>query len=306
MGLGDFVKKFVNPIAGPVLGLAGDVIGGVLGANQSKKDMENQRDFAQYGIRWKVADAKAAGLHPLAALGASTPAYSPVGSNIPDLSKFGQNIQRAVMAKATDAERELAKLEIERQHLINDGLLMDNLSKHRSLNEIPPAMPNTDWTGVIPGQGDAKVTMLPKQQTVADDYGVEAGAMPLEQKAQLQDGSVLYMPSKEGSEPMESSPPTAAEYTGYKIGQGFENWKSWYKNNPSPTMLKQWKDLMRNNPPKKGYVWRMKNGRWFQIKASKKTAYSLFAPQWINSRRNYRKTKKRKSRVQGDWRGWTE
>lgn len=36
-----------------------------------------QREFAQMGIRWKVEDAEAAGLHPLYALGGSGPAYSP-------------------------------------------------------------------------------------------------------------------------------------------------------------------------------------------------------------------------------------
>lgn len=36
-----------------------------------------QREFAQMGIRWKVDDAKAAGLHPLYALGGSGAAYAP-------------------------------------------------------------------------------------------------------------------------------------------------------------------------------------------------------------------------------------
>lgn len=39
-----------------------------------------QKEFAQHGLRWRVEDAKAAGLHPLSALGAQgLPAYSPVG-----------------------------------------------------------------------------------------------------------------------------------------------------------------------------------------------------------------------------------
>lgn len=37
-----------------------------------------QKEFAQMGTRWKVADAQAAGLHPLFALGGSTSTYSPV------------------------------------------------------------------------------------------------------------------------------------------------------------------------------------------------------------------------------------
>lgn len=60
-----------------ILGSAGlNLLGGYLGsksasdANQSNAEL--QREFAQHGIRWKVADAKAAGIHPLAALGATT------------------------------------------------------------------------------------------------------------------------------------------------------------------------------------------------------------------------------------------
>lgn len=37
-----------------------------------------QKEFAQNGIQWKVQDAQKAGLHPLAALGASSASYTPV------------------------------------------------------------------------------------------------------------------------------------------------------------------------------------------------------------------------------------
>ena len=41
-------------------------------------NVQQQREFAQRGIRWRVADAKAAGIHPLAALGVQTAQYSPI------------------------------------------------------------------------------------------------------------------------------------------------------------------------------------------------------------------------------------
>ena len=49
-------------------------------AHQKEMNAKNaalQREFAQSGIQWKVADAKKAGLHPLAALGAQTASASP-------------------------------------------------------------------------------------------------------------------------------------------------------------------------------------------------------------------------------------
>lgn len=49
-----------------------------------KKNANLQRQFAKMGIRWRVADAKAAGLHPLAALGSSGASGSPITVGMPD------------------------------------------------------------------------------------------------------------------------------------------------------------------------------------------------------------------------------
>lgn len=75
-----------------------------------------QREFAQMGIRWKVADAEAAGLHPLYALGGSGAAFAPspalVHGSPPEvkpalrdpspppgyLGQMGQDIGRALAA----------------------------------------------------------------------------------------------------------------------------------------------------------------------------------------------------------------
>lgn len=49
-------------------------------AAQKEANAQNyamQKEFAQHGIQWKAADARLAGLHPLAALGAQTTAASP-------------------------------------------------------------------------------------------------------------------------------------------------------------------------------------------------------------------------------------
>jgi hypothetical protein len=53
-----------------------------------------QREFAQHGISWKVADAARAGIHPLAALGVQTHSASPVhvGGQDYGLTKAGQSI----------------------------------------------------------------------------------------------------------------------------------------------------------------------------------------------------------------------
>lgn len=66
-----------------------------------------QREFAQQGIQWRVADAKAAGIHPLYALGASTPSFSPsfVIPEGPDYGAIGQNVARAAQAVLDPSEK---------------------------------------------------------------------------------------------------------------------------------------------------------------------------------------------------------
>ena len=108
-------------ILGSAIGAAGSIVGGIIGNSMSsasaerlnRMNYEHQKEFAQNGIRWRVADAKAAGLHPLAALGASGSMYTPSGtiggtdlSFIGDAaSQFGQGVERAVSAKQQREER---------------------------------------------------------------------------------------------------------------------------------------------------------------------------------------------------------
>lgn len=107
-------------IIGGVISAAGSLLGGSsankANARIAREQARMQYDFAQNGIRWKVADAKAAGLHPLYALGAQTPSYSPVAipdSKGPAMAEAGQHIGRAVAATSTPSERQMQALAIE-------------------------------------------------------------------------------------------------------------------------------------------------------------------------------------------------
>lgn len=100
----------------PAIAAAAASVGGaLLGDDRARKianrQMDLQREFAQMGIRWRVADAKAAGIHPLFALGASTPGYSPIstvgGSGIPELlQSMGQDLMRSQTATSSQGERD--------------------------------------------------------------------------------------------------------------------------------------------------------------------------------------------------------
>lgn len=128
----------------------GGAIGGALGligSNQSQANAaklnqlnyEHQKEFAQNGIRWRVADAKAAGLHPLAALGALGASYSPsaVIGDSPDFSflkDMGQGIDRAMDAKATQRER--AEKEEKSNALFNEELKGKQLQNQETETRI--------------------------------------------------------------------------------------------------------------------------------------------------------------------------
>lgn len=129
----------------------------------AQKNLEQQREFAQQGIRWKVADAKAAGLHPLAALGAQTSSFSPISvgstdTTSPGFGDMGQSLGRALEAKTTDAERvstiapAMAKVaqtfQLERMNLENEVLKSDIALKRA---QLPPPMPGGSIPIPTPG-----------------------------------------------------------------------------------------------------------------------------------------------------------
>lgn len=121
--------------AAGALGAVGSLIGGGISASNARDQMAQQREFAQNGIRWKVADAKAAGIHPLAALGAQTFSYNPVivgdGGISEALGRMGQGIDRAAEAKAAQAEREANDVV---RGLQIEGLKLDNQRKQQQID----------------------------------------------------------------------------------------------------------------------------------------------------------------------------
>lgn len=159
-----------------VLSLAGKGIEAYVGSQNADKanalkekmaweDRKLQMDFAQHGIKWKVQDALEAGVHPLAALGASTQSYSntafsPEVRPTPKFGEMGQDLGRALHATATPQERATsaasAALTLERGKLENDLLRTQIASQAQKLKaQSGPAMPlgldDNDYG--IPGQG---------------------------------------------------------------------------------------------------------------------------------------------------------
>lgn len=126
---------------GPALSAGANIASGILSSNAQRdannanalaaeRNIKMQNTFAQEGIRMRVKDARAAGIHPLYALGAQTSTFSPVTVGaVPEsglaagLANSSQDLSRAFNATRTQPERTEAvaatKLQLE-------GLALDN------------------------------------------------------------------------------------------------------------------------------------------------------------------------------------
>lgn len=182
---------------------------------QAEKELQaqniaNQKEFAQQGIRWKVADAQAAGLHPLAALGAQTSSFSNVvGGNyeIPktDFGGMGQDLGRAIDAKSTQGERAdrmgmaIARtaqmFSLEKLNLENE-LLKSTIAKSNAT--LPPALPGSALAHLSRSPprtteghpiDDKKIEQQPSDAPAVAKY--KFMGIPLQANPNFSDGQVL-------------------------------------------------------------------------------------------------------------------
>lgn len=163
-----------------IIGAIGSIAGGALSAissgrsNQTQLDVANQnaelqREFAQQGVRWKAADARAAGLHPLFAMGASTHSFNPVSvtptpTDYSWVGRTGQDIGRAVQAGLEKKdrndillERTARVLQLNRMGLENE-VLQSQLARMRG--QLGPTMPTMGQSSPG-GVSTADVTVHP-------------------------------------------------------------------------------------------------------------------------------------------------
>lgn len=184
---------------GALLGGIGSIVGGLFGMQgaqagarsavrgskinakaamrASRLNLKHQERFAKRGIRWRVKDALAAGIHPLAALGAQTNSFSPsfVSGNPGDgmieagriraagADSMGQSIGRAATALGDIDDRNSAYLmkmqELQLQNAtLNNAVLASQVA---NLNQPgnPPPTPTNRW--LVDGQGQTTLSRTP-------------------------------------------------------------------------------------------------------------------------------------------------
>lgn len=215
------------PIWGSIIGGVGGIASSILGGNSQKKANEQnlqlareqlayQKELAKNQIQWRVNDAKAAGLHPLAALGVSPMSYAPVsGSAVgadyagvgQSLQQMGQDIDRARMAGLDRQERKKAlalqdtqtALALKNQELNNQILEQELISRRVKLfQQLTPGMASLYGLDrrkyAIPGQDDA---VMPRAE------GTVATGDPMFQFMQQPNGSYSLEPGNDWSQAYE-------------------------------------------------------------------------------------------------------
>lgn len=190
-----------------IASIGGSLLGGIFGNSSKKKaiaaqermnaqNIALQREFAQNGIQWKAADAKAAGLHPLAALGAQTSSFSPIsidGSAYASnpmgeaLASAGQDLGRAIHSTRTAGQKQDAytktvqDLSIQRMGLENQ-LLSSQIAK---VNQpaVQAAMPSAEQRWLVDGQGQTALPATPTGPVERRNLGPLVNDVPLERTA---------------------------------------------------------------------------------------------------------------------------
>lgn len=197
----------MDPVTGAALiGVGSAVVGGAIGSKSAARanaaNLYQQERFAKEGIQWKVADAKAAGISPEYALGASTHSFQPTftGSRGGDMiAEAGQNVARSVLAAGTKADRELdAAIKAETLR----GMRIDNDTRATQLSTVNvpgnPPFPHPRGN-VIEGQGNSPVKDIPLERTGQDrrDRYSEGGSIPSVGWAENGDGGLVPVPSQD-------------------------------------------------------------------------------------------------------------
>lgn len=196
---------------------AGGVIGSILDARNSSKiakaNIKYQREFAQHGVRWRAEDAKAAGLHPLAALGMQATGFNPVSAPT-NFADAGQNIGRAIGTALTPAEKNeaegtLAKLGLERAQLQNDYLRAQIRQINAAGTPPPrPAIAGDPWQ--TSGQNIPANTVVkdePLKRTIqGQTAGQEPGSIVDIGWSRAPNGRYYPVPSKDLKDRMEDNP----------------------------------------------------------------------------------------------------
>ncbi len=129
---------------------------------QPLDNYDAQRQFAEHSLEWRIESAKRAGIHPLAALGANLPQYSPTYSGGGGGGGIvgGQSYGRATGAAMSQTQRD----ELTTQQIELGNIMID--TRREELNQLKnPAIPRSAGVGGLQGQGQYPMSARPEERT---------------------------------------------------------------------------------------------------------------------------------------------
>lgn len=190
-----------------------------------------QYDFAKHGIRWRVADAKEAGIHPLASLGANltTPYPTNVGGDYSNLNDMGQYVQKGLETVLDKNAKKKLELEQENQELQNQ-ILQTELDKRRlelirdTAGGSARSNPIDDHYGVVndisgvPNNGSSANfgslghEYVKKQIPYSSRIGTESGTEPFFRDMVDSKGRTFQVPSESLQDMVTEVSPVAVDY----------------------------------------------------------------------------------------------
>lgn len=243
------VASIAAPIVGGFLSGKGSESAGAAAADSqtiaNRENIAYQKEFAQQGIRWKVADATKAGLHPLAALGANTHSFTPsvvgtgTGGKGSMLSEMGQGIANSVEAiqnldvhKLNEAQMNLIQAQTEETKARTQAIVGQQTTTHPQ----PPSrlLPSNDSESI-------KIQEPVVQTPLPNNPGVGA-IMQKNQYVEDRDGGVILAPSEEMGELYENDPGLLIDRAKEVAKEMWWRYLSWWGND------KAYRKFMRNAP----------------------------------------------------------
>lgn len=266
MGLLSGLGSFFGPV--------GTIIGGVLDSSMdgnsqdyaNRANYDAQKEFAQNGLQWKAADARAAGLHPLAALGGSGAAFSPSFSagqspnfdtsgmfdDMDSMKAVGQNTDRAQRATISDYDREMQAATLRNQQLQNaliEGQLAETWGRVMGQPSNPPGPGpqsgiRTQPTGQVK-QGVVQLKPSQSESTRPGDRGLAAGASPLFREQQISNSTSWDLLSPEAGELFEAYGEVAKP-----VLAGAAHARRWWDNGAGAAAQKWWDSRPAARKPK--------------------------------------------------------
>ncbi len=177
----------------------GDILGGAADVKNNRKNIAYQKEFAQSGIQWRTDDARAAGVHPLFAMGANTTSFQP-GFNTG--SAIGDTVRRLGRTAGSYLDKENKKLQ-------ND-FIKEQIEASKYRRKADGYGAQQDGIKVLPinmENNPAAVRLEPPTRIVAKsrkDPHKQAGITPPWQKFKIYKDLSIWAPTEELSEMFES------------------------------------------------------------------------------------------------------